>query len=138
MASSKLGTKARRWLRNVHSLVFALPLLTCGSEFAHSQGEDWLNALNQNGAIAGLMAGCDNDFSGWEKIDQWLDTLPHDKVSLIRPFLDKAFTKAQFEQVVEANDQKEKFSCDQLKSTGTLAKLKQILFANMNKVINAP
>ena len=137
MALSKLETKPRRRLKgSVHAWALALTLITFGSGLAHGQGFNPTDALRQDGAIAGLMATCDGDMSGWEKIEQFLASLPPEINNAdVRSPMVEGYKKAYSEQVVVAGGQERKLPCDQLKSSGVLAKLKNNLITKMNDLI---
>lgn len=134
MGSLKLGTKLHRWLKgSAYASAFSLSLFAFGIELAH--GQSVADTLKMQGGIAGLMAACDGDMSGWEKIEQFL---AKSNSTVFRSYLQESFTKAQLENVVAVNGVEQKLPCDALKSTGMLVKMKQVLITNMNDLINAP
>lgn len=134
MGLLKLGTRARRWLKgSTYSSAFCLSLFAFSIQLAH--GQSVADTLKMQGGIAGLMAVCNGDMSGWEKIEQFLAKA---NSSVFRSYLQESFTKAQLENVVAVNGIEQKLPCDGLKSTGMLAKMKQVLITNMNDLINAP
>ena len=144
MGSLKLGTRARRWLSGTaYASAFSLLLSAFGIQLAHGQSVDQSVEYNLKfvGGIAGLLAGCDGDKSGWEKIEQFLakiDSSPYkSNSSMFRSYLTVGYAKAVIKNVVEVDGQEKKLPCDELKSTGALVQMKQFLIANMTDLINA-